>query len=66
MKKIKINSKVITLVDIANNGGQVIKKGEICTVVQSYRGYGIQTEDGRRINRVERCELKIADQIPQQ
>ena len=50
-KKI-IGAKVVVLDDISNRAGQVIKKGEIAEVWQSFRGYGIKIvdENGQRIS----------------
>lgn len=52
-----IGAKVRTLCQLKNKGGIIIEKGEICTIVQSYRGYGIRTDDYRQINRVDKSEL---------
>lgn len=50
-----IGAKVRTLCSLKNKGGTVIEKGEICTIIQSYRGYGIRTDDYREITRVDKC-----------
>ena len=31
------------------------RKGEICTIVKSYKGYSIRTDDYRTITRVDKC-----------
>jgi hypothetical protein len=38
-----------------SKGGTVIEKGEICTIVKSYKGYSIRTDDYRTITRVDKC-----------
>lgn len=50
-----IGAKVRTLCSLKNKRGTVIEKGEICTIIQSYRGYGIRTDDYREITRVDKC-----------
>lgn len=52
-----IGAKVRTLCQLKNKGGTIIEKGEVCTIVQSYRGYGIRTDDYRQINRVDKSEI---------
>lgn len=52
-----IGAKVITLCQLKNKGGIIIEKGEVCTIVQSYRGYGIRTDDYREINRVDKSQI---------
>lgn len=47
-----IGRKIEVLRDIVNAGGVEIKAGEICTITQSFRGYGIKTDDNRSITRV--------------
>ena len=54
MRKI-IGAKVRTLCPLKSKGGTVIEKGEICTIVKSYKGYGIRTDDYRTITRVDKC-----------
>ena len=44
-----------TLCLLKSKGGTVIEKGEICTIVKSYKGYGIRTDDYRTITRVDKC-----------
>jgi hypothetical protein len=56
MRKI-IGAKVRTLCQLKNKGGIIIEKGEVCTIVQSYRGYGIRTDDYRQINRVDKSQI---------
>lgn len=52
-----IGAKVVTLCQLKNKGGIIIEKGEVCTIVQSYRGYGIRTDDYRQINRVDKSQI---------
>lgn len=54
-----IGAKIRTLCQLKNKGGVIIEKGEICTIVQSYRGYGIRTDDYRQINRVEKSDIEF-------
>lgn len=54
-----IGAKIRTLCQLKNKGGTIIEKGEICTIVQSYRGYGIRTDDYRQINRVEKSDIEF-------
>lgn len=58
MEKI-MGAKVRTLCKLKNKAGIVIEKGEICTVVQSYRGYGIRTDDYRQINRIDKADIEF-------
>lgn len=54
-----IGARVRTLCQLKNKGGIIIEKGEVCTIVQSYRGYGIRTDDYRQINRVEKSDIEF-------
>jgi hypothetical protein len=54
-----LGAKVKTLCQLKNKGGTIIEKGEVCTIVQSYRGYGIRTDDYRQINRVEKSDIEF-------
>lgn len=54
-----IGRKVRTLCSMNSKGGTVIEKGEICTIVQSYRGYGIRTDNYRQINRVDKSDIEF-------
>lgn len=54
-----IGGKVRTLCSMNSKGGTVIEKGEICTIVQSYRGYGIRTDNYRQINRVDKSDIEF-------
>lgn len=54
-----MGAKVKTLCQLRNKGGITIEKGEICTIVQSYRGYGIRTDDYRQINRVDKSDFEF-------
>lgn len=44
---------------IKNRGGVVINKGEEATIVGSYRGYGVRTDDRREINRIEHWKVEF-------
>lgn len=57
-KKI-IGAKIKTLTDIRSKGGECIAKGEICTIVGSYRGYHIRTDDHRDITRVSPYDVEF-------
>lgn len=59
-KKI-IGARVRLLETIKNRGGVVINKGEEATIVQSYRGYGVRTDDRREINRIEPWKVEFID-----
>ena len=54
MKKPKkiIGAKVVVLSDIQNKAGDVIEKGEVAEIFQSFRGYGLKVidENGKRHN----------------
>jgi hypothetical protein len=66
----KFNSQICTtrsqserlLETIRNRGGVVINKGEEGTIVQSYRGYGVRTDDHREINRIEHWKVEFIEQ----
>lgn len=45
----------IDICPLKSKGGTVIEKGEICTIVKSYKGYSIRTDDYRTITRVDKC-----------
>ena len=57
-KKI-IGARIRLLETIKNRGGVVINKGEEATIVQSYRGYGVRTDDRREINRIEQWKVEF-------
>lgn len=59
-KKI-IGARVLLLETIRNKGGVVINKGEEATIVGSYRGYGVRTDDRREINRVEHWKVEFIE-----
>ena len=59
-KKI-IGARVRLLETIRNRGGVVINKGEEATIVQSYRGYGVRTDDRREINRIEHWKVEFIE-----
>lgn len=46
---------------IRNRGGVVINKGEEATIIQSYRGYGVRTDDRREIHRVEHWKVEFIE-----
>lgn len=50
---------VKTLCPLKSKGGTVIEKGEICTIVKSYKGYSIRTDDYRTITRVDKCYVEF-------
>lgn len=60
-KKI-IGARVRLLETIKNRGGVVINKGEEATIVQSYRGYGVRTDDRREINRIEHLIVEFIEE----
>lgn len=60
-KKI-IGARVRLLETIKNRGGIVINKGEEATIVQSYRGYGVRTDDRREINRIEDWKVEFIEE----
>lgn len=60
-KKI-IGARVRLLETIKNRGGVVINKGELATIVQSYRGYGVRTDDRREINRIEHWKVEFIEE----
>lgn len=47
---------------IKNRGGVVINKGEEATIIQSYRGYGVRTDDRREINRIEHWKVEFIEE----
>lgn len=62
MKRRKIIGARVRLLDtIINRGGVVINKGEEATIVGSYRGYGVRTDDRREIHRVEHWKVEFID-----
>ena len=52
-----IGARVRLLETIRSKGGVVINKGEEATIVQSYRGYGVRTDDKREINRIDHWKV---------
>ena len=56
-----IGARVRLLETVKNRGGVVINKGEEATIVQSYRGYGVRTDDKREINRLEHFQVEFID-----
>ena len=59
-KKI-IGARIRLLETVKNRGGIVINKGEEATIVQSYRGYGVRTDDRREINRIEHWKVEFIE-----
>ena len=59
-KKI-IGARVRLLETIRNRGGVVINKGEEATIVVSYRGYGVRTDDRREIHRIEHGKVEFIE-----
>ena len=62
MKRKIIGARVRLLATVKNRGGQVINKGEEATIVQSYRGYGVCTDDRREIHRIDRSLVEFIEQ----
>lgn len=63
MKRRKIIGARVRLLDtIKNRGGVVINKGEEATIVGSYRGYGVRTDDRREIHRVEHWKVEFIEE----
>ena len=62
MKRKIIGARVRLLATVKNRGGQVINKGEEATIVQSYRGYGVRTDDRREIHRIDRSLVEFIEQ----
>lgn len=63
MRRKKIGARVRLLETIKNRGGVVINKGEEATIVQSYRGYGVRTDDRREIHRIEHWEVEFIEEL---
>lgn len=56
-----IGAKVRLLVSVENRGGVKFEAGEVLEIWQSYRGYGLKSDDGRYISRVQRHEIEFID-----
>lgn len=56
-----IGEKVRLRVSVENGGGVKFGAGEVLEIWQSYRGYGLKSEDGRYITRVQRHEIEFID-----
>ena len=54
-----IGSRAIVLETTTNKGGTTINSGEAVTIKGSYRGYEIETDDGRLITRVPKDDIRI-------
>lgn len=54
-----IGSRAILLENTTNECGTTINKGESVTIKGSYRGYEIETDDGRLITRIPRDYVRI-------
>ena len=54
-----IGSRAILLETTTNKGGTTINSGEAVTIKGSYRGYEIETDDGRRIKCVPKDDIRI-------
>ena len=63
MRRKKIGVRVRLLETIKNRGGVVINKGEEATIVQSYRGYGVRTDDRREIHRIEHWKVEFIEEL---
>lgn len=62
MKKRKIiGAKAELLETVSNKGGVTFEKGSIVTIFQSFRGYGLEDEQGRQITRVDKHSVKFID-----
>ena len=57
-----IGARVRLLETVKNRGGIVINKGEEATIVQSYRGYGVRTDDKREIHRIEHWKVEFIEE----
>ena len=57
-----IGARVRLLETIKNRGGVVISKGEEATIVQSYCGYGVRTDDRREIHRIEHWKVEFIEE----
>lgn len=57
-----IGARVRLTETIRSRGGVVINKGEEATIVGSYRGYGVRTDDRREINRVEHWQVEFIEE----
>ena len=57
-----IGARVRLLETIRSKGGVVINKGEEATIVQSYRGYGVRTDDKREINRIDHWKVDFLEE----
>lgn len=63
MKRKKIiGARVRLLETIRSIGGTVINKGEEATIVQSFRGYGVRTDDKRTINRIDHWKVEFIEE----
>lgn len=56
-----IGAKVRLRVSVENGGGVKFEAGEVLEIWQSYRGYGLKSDDGRYITRVQRHEIEFID-----
>lgn len=54
-----IGSRAILLETATNKGGTTINSGEAVTIKGSYRGYEIETDDGRCITRIPKDDIRI-------
>ena len=54
-----IGSRAILLETTTNKVGTTINSGEAVTIKGSYSGYEIETDDGRRIKRVPKDDIRI-------
>ena len=62
MRRKIIGARVRLLATVKNRGGQIINKGEEATIVQSYRGYGVRTDDRREIHRIDRSLVELIEE----
>lgn len=54
-----IGSRAVLLEAMTSKGGTTINSGEAVTIKGSYRGYEIETDDGRLITRIPRDYVRI-------
>ena len=57
-----IGAKVRLLVDTENRGGIKFRAGEVLEIWQAYRGYGLKSNDGRFITRIQKDEFEFFDE----
>lgn len=64
MKRRKIiGARACLLETIRNRGGVVINQGEEVTIIGSYRGYRVRTDDYREIARVDHWKVNFINKL---